>query len=336
MSDLPSEFIARLSDLGVRVDIDSTTSRPSDLVTTKVRLWRGQSRQEYTLLWGHKVTLSDLGAAGHDFPTMLATTSVSPRSADAFRRAGVQYVDVAGNAWVEFGDVLIDVRGRHSPRVEGGRPHATPSNLFSSARAQVAFTLLAWPELWNAPQREVAEAAGVSLGQANNALSMFRQAGFQPGFGAQRAELLDLWAAAFPTGLAQKLTLAAYSGSVDSLEKLHAEDRVFVAGDVLLSGEVAARGMLRPASLTVYVEHLEPQLPIRNRWRSDGPPNIIVRRKFWTTPNGATHDYDGPLGGLRNAPWPLVYADLLASGDPRVRGVAKEWRERFARPDPKS
>jgi hypothetical protein len=120
MRDLPSEFSARLSDLGVRVDIERTTSGSSDLAATTARLWRGQSMQEYLLLWGQHVTLSDLGAAGYGFPTMLATTSVSPRSADAFRHAGVQCVAVAGNAWVEIGDVLIDVRGRHSPRVEGG------------------------------------------------------------------------------------------------------------------------------------------------------------------------------------------------------------------------
>ena len=48
MGDLPSEFISRLSDFGVHVDVDSTTSCPSDLGITKVRLWRGQSRQEYS------------------------------------------------------------------------------------------------------------------------------------------------------------------------------------------------------------------------------------------------------------------------------------------------
>ena len=165
---------------------------------------------------------------------------------------------------------------------------------------------------------------------------MFRQAGFEPGVGVQRATFLDLWAAAFPTGLAQKLTLAAYNGSVDSLEKVNADDPLFVASDVLLSGEAAAGEMLRPASLTLYVEQLDPQLPIRSRWRADGPPNITVRRKFWATPKGATHGYDGPLGRLRHAPWPLVYADLLASDDPRVRGVAKEWKEQFARLGPNS
>ena len=44
-----------------------------------------------------------------------------------------------------------------------------------------------------------------------------------------------------------------------------------------------------------------------------------------------SHDYDGPLIGQRLAPVLLVYADLMASDDPRVRGVAPEWRRRVAR-----
>lgn len=222
--------------------------------------------------------------------------------------------------------MLIDIRGRRPSPDIGRGPRGTAGNLFSTARAQVAFTLLAWPSLWDAPQRDVKRAAGVSLGQANNTLMLFRESGLGPGSGGQRSELLNLWAAAFPSGLAQKLTLATYRGQVGPVEKVHAEDAVFI------SGEEAAGELLRPASLTIYVEQLDPRLPILNRWRSDGPPNIVVRRKFWTTPETATHDYDGPLTGVRNAPWPLVFADLLASDDPRVRSAAAEWRKRFAQP----
>jgi hypothetical protein len=320
-----TDFVARLADFGVHVELGSTLSHPSDVESTKVRLSRGGSRQEYALLLRQTVTLSDLGVVNHDIPTMVAARFVSPRSADSFRRAGVQYIDAVGNAWVEFDDVLIDVRGRRPPGSPEVRQRVAAGNLFSTARAQVAFTLLAWPELWEAPQRQVAHAAGVSLGQANNALALFREAGFGLGVSGRPAELLDLWAAAFPSGLAQKLTLATYRGSVGSMEKVHAEDAVFV------SGEAAAGDLLRPASLTIYVEQLDQRLPIVNRWRSDGPPNIVVRRKFWAIPESATHDYDRPITALRNAPWPLVYSDLLASDDPRVRGAAREWRKQFAR-----
>jgi len=325
MRDLLADVVARLADFGVRSELDDTPSPHSAF--TKMRLARGASAQDYALQVQQRALLKDRGIADGDLPRIVAATFISPRSADAFRRGGIQYVDTAGNAWVEFGDVLIDVRGRRpSPQLEA-HPRGSTGNLFSTGRAQVAFALLAWRSLWDAPQRELARVAGVSLGHANDALALFREAGFNPASSGQRADLLYLWAAAFPSGLAQKLTLATYRGAADSLEKVQGEDAVFV------SGEAAAGDLLRPATLTIYVEQLDPRLPIVNRWRSDGPPNIVVRRTFWTTPESATYDYDGPLTGVRNTPWPLVYADLLASDDPRTRNAAHQWRDRFAGSD---
>ena len=101
----------------------------------------------------------------------------------------------------------------------------------------------------------------------------------------------------------------------------------------MVSGEGAAADLVRPTALTIYVAELDPMLPVKNRWRSDGDANITVRSKFWTTPPDEAHDYDGPLAGLRNAPAVLVYADLMASDNPRVRSVAPEWRSRIARPE---
>ena len=295
---------------------------------TTVRLTHGTSTRAYRLLYGPTVSLADAGLArGVEPPTLVFTSFIAPRSAGAFRRAGVQYLDMVGNAWVEFDGVLLDVRGRPRSDDLAVPAHKPAGNLFSTARAQVAFALLAWPPLWEATRRDLAHAAGVSLGQAHNALALLTEAGYRrdrprPG----QTELLDLWAAAFPTGLATKLTLARYRGQIGPVSGLHSEDPVFV------SGESAVEDLLRPATLTLYVEELDPRLPVVNKWRSDGPANIVVRRKFWQVP----HDNDGALAGVRPAPWPLVYADLVTSDDPRVRTVAREWRDRFAGPDQRS
>lgn len=330
-NEMLGEVVAHLADMGVRAEILGPPSGAAVGKTAEVTLSRAASRQVYTLIWAETVTLLDLGGTGRDLPRLVATWFVTQRSADALRRLGVQYVDAAGNAWVEFGDVLIDIRGRRALREREYEPSATPSNLFSTARSQVAFALLTWPWLWKAPQRTLAAMAGVSLGQANNALKLLRRAGFDPNTGGRRSDLLDLWAAAFPTGLAQKLTLGTYHGSVESLEKVRGEDGL-LARQASVSGEVAARDLLHPASLTIYVEHLDPLLPVRFRWRSDGPPNVIVRRRFWTAPDATDNDHGGPDDEAGLAPWPLVYADLLASPDPRVQSAAKEWKALHARP----
>jgi hypothetical protein len=153
----------------------------------------------------------------------------------------------------------------------------------------------------------------------------------EAGYGREHArpaqtELLDLWSAAFPTGLAKKLEVATYRGGIDTVKKVNTDDPVYV------SGESAVADLIRPATLTVYVEELDPRLPIVNKWRSDGPSNIVVRRKFWHAPDNS----DAPLAGLHPAPWPLVYADLMTSDDPRVRNVSKEWKNRFVGPDRRS
>lgn len=324
MDELLTTAMTSLNAQGLVVATSSEEVLTPGLREAVLRLTRGGAAQEYAAVYGPAVRPEDVGLIGRPgLPRMVVTRFVGVRTAETLRRAGVQYIDSVGNAWIEFGDVYIDVRGRRRPKGQTADPRPA-GNLFSASRAQVIFVLLAWPSLWGASQRKVAEAAGVSLGQAHNTLRLLAEAGYhgeraRPG----QVELLELWAAAYATGLAKRITLATYRGEIDRVEKAGLKDAVFV------SGEQAAWDVLRPTTLTLYVETLDPRLAVMNRWRSDGPPNIIVRRKFWHAPDGS----DEPVTGMRDAPWPLVYADLLGSDDPRVRSVAREPRERFARPE---
>jgi hypothetical protein len=316
MDDLLERFQSNADQFGIRVTpLGSPGNRWEG-----VRLARGTSVHDYHLLYGATITSADAAkAAQADLPTLVFTTYAAPRTVDTFRRAGVQYLDVAGNAWIEFGDVFIDVRGRPRPD-QVVAPRRVKGNLFSSGRAQVVFALLAWPDLWHSGRRGVAHAAGVSVGQAHNALILLAEAGYGGDESPPRqAMLLDLWASAFPSGLATNLTLATFRGDIDQPRLTRAEDVAFV------SGEAAVPDLLRPATLTIYVNELDPRLPIVNRWRADGDPNVVVRRAFWRDP-----DIESLFSWIVTASWPLVYADLFSSDDPRVRGAAKEWRDRIA------
>lgn len=329
MDEMLARFTESLAELGIATEAGRAVTTPHRTRQAVIHVSRGTSTRDYFLLFGPNVKFADVAKAGAgDLPRMVFTDFVAPKTADALRRAETQYLDTAGNAWIEFGDVLIDVRGRR-PRREAtvARPRAATGNLFSSSRAQVVFALLAWPHLWGAPQRDLAHAAGVSVGQANNTLHLLAEAGYDHRHPPRQADLLDLWAAAFPTGLAKRLTLATYRGDVEQVHQVNANDPIF------LSGEHAMSDALRPATLTLYVEQLDPRLAIKNRWRTDGTPNVVLRRKFWHAPPNRSAEHNRPLAGLRNAPWPLVYADLAASADPRVRNAAEEWKDRFAGPE---
>jgi hypothetical protein len=311
-----------LDGYGIAVEVGPASSAESYVHRAVIRLGRGNSAQDYELLFGPAVRFADVSRAIAPLtPVLVFTTFISARTADAFRRAEVQYLDVAGNAWIRFGDVLVDVRGRPRPDRTDQTPQQAAGNLFSTGRAQVAFALLAWPQLWQAPRRDLARAAQVSVGQAHNTLTLLAEAGYE---GERKRlgqpSLLDLWAAAFATGLAKRLALATWRGEIEHPRKVNPDDPMFI------SGESAVPDLLRPATLTLYADDLDPRLPVVNKWRADGPATIFLRRKFWNAPD----NNDAPLAGWRNAPWPLVYADLLTSDDRRVRSAAADWKARFA------
>jgi hypothetical protein len=316
---VPAALLAGLDELG----LEARAVQGPTAATGRAQLAvsRAADAQRFDLLWGRALRVADVAQVPRgDLPWFVFTDYVPDATGAAFRRAGVRYLDEAGNAWISFNSVLIDVRGRR--RVGPTKPAPRPlGNLFSPGSAQVVFALLAWPALWRATRREVARAAGVSLGKSHDVLATLKTGGFGPdAMHRPDEELLDLWAAAYPTGLARSLLLGTFHGSADQVRPIDGTDRLYV------SGERAAADLLRPATLDVYVAELRPRLALVNRWRTDGPPNIVVRRSFWQEPSDVRVPGDGPVP----APWPLVYADLLASTDPRVRAAAGEWKERHA------
>lgn len=309
-----ASYLSLLSDLGIHARLPGGLSPAG---WGDAFLMRGESGQSYSVFVRENFTLADAGWIGKERgPVLVLSGFLSQRTSDALRRADVQFLDAAGNAWITFADVLIDVRGR--PRPKDAKPVPATGNLFSTARAQVVFALLVWPELWDAPVRDLARAADTSVGQAHNARRLLAEAGYQEGpRPAGLPDLLDLWTAAYPTGLAARLTRATYSGAIDRVQAPSEQEVIYV------SGECAAPELLRPVSLTLYTPTADPRLPVVNRWRSDGPANIEIRHAFWRAPSG-----DQP--GVQPAPWPMVYADLAASDDPRVRQAAQDWRQSHA------
>ncbi|CKZ08406.1 Hypothetical protein ERS035796_03067 [Mycobacterium tuberculosis] len=97
-----------------------------------------------------------------------------------------------------------------------------------------------------------------------------------------------------------------------------------------VSGEQALPDEIRnPESLMLYVDPPAPGLPadllIHNRWHRDPHGSIVIRKLFW-------RNLPDEQPGL--APTALIYADLLASREPRQVEVAHLMRrqdERLAR-----
>lgn len=259
-----------------------------------------------------KVPLTLKAVHQTEIPNVIyVTDQVSTRTAEALRRIGVPFIDAAGNAFLKSGGWYLDVRGRRRTdltRTDYARADFA-SNLYSPKRAQVIFALLTWPDLLNASVRTIAKAAGVSVGIAQSATNELRNRELWPDHESTRSGLIDGWAAAYPETLARSLTIRS----------LRAEQFDTFYGPVLASGEAAPSAQLRATSGIVYVDELSTELLMMNRWRTDGPPNLVVRRRFWSHAD-LRDDEAPPL---------LVYGDLQSSGDPRVRSVANNYRRRL-------
>lgn len=250
--------------------------------------------------------------------------------ADLARTRGNWYADSLGNMYVRAPGVLVDVRGRRGSRNTPAKPGsvrpAPTTNLMSARRAQVIFCLLTWPELATAPVRYIAHVAGVSSSLAHLVMDTLQESRYlTPGRQhlEREDELIDQWAAAYEFGLARSLELGRFEG-VPS-----AEEWVNAGHTIRLSGEQAAPELRNAEGLTFYVAEMDMRAALRSHWRrADETANIIVRRKFWTEP-----EIWGQAAPLRAdlAPPLLVYADLLASADPRQREVADAMRGNLAR-----
>ncbi|MGI8392756.1 type IV toxin-antitoxin system AbiEi family antitoxin [Leucobacter sp. W1038] len=322
---LARELAERFDEFGLRFlePIDLTEISPRE--TVPVTLSHEQGRAAYRVGYADTLIVSSLDWAKPHFlgneRLLLLGPRVTERSAEMFRQLGINYLDAAGNAFITFDGVRIDVRGRRPQApVLAGLPRLTRGgvNLFSAKRSQVIFAILSWPELLESPIREIARTAGVSLGQAQETLELLTQYGFLDDrrqlVRSQRDRLIDQWATAFPTSLGVEAKTGRFSGQWQGFEP--GGTMVFV------SGEAAVPGLLRPETVVLYTDEFPTELIRANRWRrNEAQPNIFLRRQFWQSPDAPT----GP--GVHEAPWLLVYADLLASNDSRQRDAAEQFRE---------
>lgn len=256
-------------------------------------------------------------------PLLVAAPYVPDAAAHALVARDVQFVDSAGNMRLGWDGMSVDVRGYRPPAAQAPRRDPSASRALTRSGAMVVFALLSWPDLVARPVREIAAASGAAVGTVHAALGALAEAGYvyESGgrAGLNRAgELLDRWAEAYTVRLARTLDLGSFS-IADEARRPDLE-RALVAAGALIGGELAGSRIdatLRPTTATFYVEALPVELVAGFRLRRDDAAGTVhFRRRFWRRSDD----------GVELVPSPLVFADLLASGDPRQREHAERVR----------
>lgn len=285
--------------------------------------------QTFAALVKPRLTNEGLGHVVAEFkrpaalPRLLVTHYVTPPQTEKLRQANVQFVDAAGNAFLNQPPLYVLVTGKR-PLVSQA-PNKT-TRAFTTVGVKVVFALLACPSLLSAPYREISATAGVSLGAVSQVLEDLKQTGYLLDHGTKgrhwqkSAELLRRWSEAYTERLRPKLVLSRFRADQPDWwkEVQLAELQAYWGSEVAVA---KLTKYLKPQIKTIYAPGKLPRLQAQFGFHPDRDGDIELLKKFWT--------FDAPPDHPDIAPALLVYADLLASGDERNLETAQLLYDRY-------
>lgn len=149
---------------------------------------------------------AELPAAERRFKLLVLAPAVRPHQAAVLARAGIDYLDLAGNAHLAGPGLLIHVEGRkftETPLARRGRPN--------KGWVKAVLTWLVEPELVGRPYRDTAGQAGVALGTVAACIQDLVGRGMVVEVKggrmiAERPQLVALWVQTYVDVLRPKLT----------------------------------------------------------------------------------------------------------------------------------
>lgn len=245
---------------------------------------------------------------------LLITEYVTPELMRVIEENEINVIDTAGNAYIKVPPLFIKIKGNKLDEVRRFRAVRKP---FYAAALQTIYTLLCNPGLEKEPIREIADLAGIAHGTVHITLKELEKQGYLPDYENNRKlvnkeELLERWVILYPDKLKTKFLAGRYEVDEEQIRNL---DMKYY--DAQWGGEAAAERMtnyLRPYIYTIYVGERQGEFVLRNRLKRNPQGNLVVMKKFWNFKDFGYPEITHPI---------LVYADLLATGDPRNIETAK-------------
>lgn len=258
-------------------------------------------------------------ATAREAKLLLMAPHIRPQQAAVLERAGIDYLDLAGNAHLEAPGVFVHVEGRPPLRRQLARP-ARPNKGW----VKTIMALLIRPDLVTAPYRLLAEQADVALGTVAGCMNDLITRGLLHGDGGRRIldrpQLVALWVQAYVDVLRPKLEERRFQvradAKTDLWERLRRVMTVHKIGWALTGADAAER-------LTPFfrAEETEIYAPVRAVEERELLKDLVAQPAA-RVGNLLVIDQPGPLAvppvGLHDVP---VAPELLAYGELRYRGT---------------
>jgi hypothetical protein len=314
---------------GLHLTMLETGTAPKDLgPDALIQLEDGQQLAVEVKKWAQQANLGALVNQIKHLPAtgLLAADYVNPNMADRLRHEGVQFIDTAGNAFINMPPIYVYVTGRRkqkaqfTPGLDGAKRAFEPTGL------KVIYLFLCDPDMVNAPYREIAEQTGVAVGTVTWVIKGLKAGNFIRDQGPNRKrrlinrkKLLDRWVEVYPEKLRPKLLLGEFTAENPFWWKEIDINKY----DGYWGGEIAGTKYteyLKPQVVTLYLHDktltqliTDTRLRKATQWLGENPAAVVIYKPFW--PDKA-HQLELVITGRLVHPV-LAYADLIATGDSR-------------------
>lgn len=277
-------------------------------------------------------------AEGSPKDIILLTSYVNPQTARLLKENRVNFVDFAGNAFLNLPECLYLYVEGQKPEIE---PATRMGRIYQNTGLRLLLTLLTQEEAASLPYRQLADLSNIALGSVGWIMRELREKGYLEKAGkgrhrlTNREELMLEWAKAYKEKLRPKLVRGNFRAQERNWDKV-VEDVSHLAGrnnvGWALTGGFAADLLVhyyRGENLVIFFEGLIDNFLTDLRWLPSTKGNISVLSLF--SPSVV---YSASL----DIKWPvahplLIYSELLWSGSDRQIETAKTIYERYLRKD---
>lgn len=321
-------FLGRDLETNTTKIVDAQLQLPMAQTTIKIECKKWINKTNLPRL------LTDINAHTTDVQTILVTEYINPNIAEQLKELGIQFLDTAGNVFINQLPVYIDIQGKKptKPNIDVAMIKQL-GKAFQPKGMKVVFMLLTHHELVNAPMRTIANTAEVALGTVKQVMDDLTYQGFivqKSGKGkmvVNTKALLNKWLDAYPANMRAKLNQTLFA--TDNPEQLKAIDVAEFHG--YWGGELAAERYNHYLKAKDFLIYLEPerQQAFLNAARLRKPAvNEVPDYKIMVVePPFEIKKIQGNLTGLAHPL--LVYANLVTSTDPRNMDAAKRLYDEY-------
>ena len=319
-NDFIYEAISQLEELiNIPIDIDSSRKKYDAIVSIRDQQFIVDAKSAIRTS-NQGLVLSKLEELKQksNHPIILIAKYISKNAATELKNREINYIDIAGNAYIKNNKLAILVEGQKRK----SKQQTNQSRAFQEAGIKIIFYLLRNPESLQHSYREIAENANVSIGSVSNVMAELEDHNFLMKTKDKRvlknkSELIERWMVAFNTVLRPRILRKKMKfidpNNTNEWKNLNLNK---YKGDVLWGGEPGGAiltNYLKPEKFTIFTNYDLPTIAKNLKLVPDQNGYIEILQIFWKRDNENTNV----------APALLIYTDLINSGLSRNMETAK-------------